>query len=148
MSVDAGRLKTRLRPGNNNTENTTTAVAINATAAHCRPVNALSRTRIFGELLFWLNEFAELDQRVEQRLRDLILLNGRGELAFLVHVREIPDFNERGRHVRADQHPQRQLLHRARAHLDLRAQRLLDESGEGGGLLEISSLRGFPQNQV
>ena len=55
---------------------------------------------------------AELDERVEERLRDLILIGARGELRFLLGVGEVADLDERGRHVGADQHAERRLLHR------------------------------------
>ena len=51
----------------------TAATAVATIAAHCRDVNVFSLMLTFGAGLVF-KEFAELDQRVEQRLRDLILV--------------------------------------------------------------------------
>ena len=59
---------------------------------------------------------AELHDGVEQRLRDLILIGARRQRLFLIGVRQVADLDEHGRHVRADEHAERRLLHGARRH--------------------------------
>lgn len=86
MPDDAGRLNKRLNPVNSNTANVIAVIAIRTIAVHWRLVSDLSRIRNFGAPLLVLKEFAELDERVEQGLRDLILVTGGSELAFLIGI--------------------------------------------------------------
>ena len=69
----AGRLSKRLNPVNNTTANTTAAHPMSVITAHRRFGDEGTLIFTFEEELV-LKEFAEPDQRVEQRLRDLILV--------------------------------------------------------------------------
>ena len=51
----------------------TAATAVATIAAHCREVNVFSLMLTFGAGLVF-KEFAELDERVEQGLRNLVLV--------------------------------------------------------------------------
>ena len=69
-----------------------------------------------------IQEIAELDQRLEDGLYDVILILRRGELRFLIGVREISHLDECGGHVGANEYTERRLSHGAWAHLEPRAQ--------------------------
>jgi len=95
-----------------------------------------------------LHEITKLRDRIDDRLRNAVLIGARCEDLFLFGIRQVADLDEHGRHVRTDQHAEGRLLYRARRHLHARTQRLLDEGGEGAGLFEIAGLGCFPENQV
>ena len=75
----AGRLSKRLNPVNNSTANTTAAQPMSAITAHRCDGGVATLIFTFGLPLVF-KETAELDERVEQGLRDLILVGRRGEL--------------------------------------------------------------------
>src|SRR6476620_6975098 len=85
-----GRVNRRLSPVITATPNATAASAMMTMATHCSGVRDFVLIRNFGAGLVF-KEFAELDQRVEQRIGDLVLIRGGGELAFLIGVGQIAD---------------------------------------------------------
>src|SRR6478736_3077135 len=82
----AGFVNRRFNPYITATANATAASAMTAIAAHCSSVG------------------------------DFILIGSGCQLRFLIGVGQIADLDERRRHVGADEHAERRLLNRARAH--------------------------------
>ena len=88
------------------------------------------------------------DNRVEERLGDAVLELVRLQLRFLLRVAEERHLDEHGRHVRRDEHAERRLLNRVRAHLDAPPQFFLDEHRERRRLAQVPGLRHVPQDQM
>ena len=89
---------------------------------------------------------AEPHDALDERLHDRILeLVGR-ELLLLGRVGDEAHLDQHGRHVGADEHAERRLLNRARAHRHALAQRGFDRLGERRGLLDVARLRHLPED--
>ena len=68
------------------------------------------------------------------------------ELLLLLGVGDEAHLDEHRRHVGADEHAERRLLNRARAHRHALAQRALDRLRQHRGLLDVAGLRHLPED--
>ena len=91
---------------------------------------------------------AEAHDAFDQCLRQRVLVFVGQQFLLLLRVRQESELDEHGRHVRADKHPERPLLNRARGHRRPLAERALHRAREGGGLVDIARLREFPGNDL
>ena len=65
-----------------------------------------------------------------------------------LRVRQEAHLDEHRRHVGADQHAERRLLHRVRAHRGPAPERGLDDGRELGGPLDVARLRHLPEDDL
>ena len=85
---------------------------------------------------------------VDERVDEAQLVGVRAEQLLFFGVRDEAELDQHRRHVGADEHAERRLLNRPRAHLHPRPQRLLDQAGDHRRLLEVLQLRHLPQHHL
>ena len=86
--------------------------------------------------------------RVDEPVDQPQLVGVRREQLLFVGVRDEAELDQHRRHVGADEHAERRLLDRPRAHLHARPQRLLDQAGDHRRLLEVLELRHLPEHHL